>query len=86
MVFEIALFQFLRISYSLKASAAAWQALWVWEAMIFLPFLIASPQATAPEDENLWNVLLLNSAEYNLRQVEVPDFQPINMLRIYHVL
>jgi hypothetical protein len=37
--------------------------------MIFLPFLIASPQATAPEDENLWNVLLLNSAEYNLRQV-----------------
>jgi hypothetical protein len=30
--------------------------------------------------------LLLNSAEYNLRQVEVPEFQPINMLRIYHVL
>jgi hypothetical protein len=27
---------------------------------------------------------LLNSAEYNLRQVEVPDFQPISMLRIYH--
>jgi hypothetical protein len=35
---------------------------------------------------NLWNVLLCNSAEYNLRQVEVPECKPINLLRIYHVL
>jgi hypothetical protein len=45
--------------------------------------LIASPQATAPEEREL---VECSAAEYNLRQVEVPEFQPINMLRIYHVL